>query len=182
MRECEFCLEVRCSPERFWPLYFDEGFNRDTFVEGLRWDEPTITEFRVEPESIVRTIAAHPKVEVGGSVAKLIGEKLGYQEWGRFDRRSGEFAFRHRTNIFADKLWIRGKMWAEPLGVDRMHWRTKLTIECTVLAVGGLLERAVEHNVVKAWPQCSNYWNRWLSEHPDRTGEISPAEPNLKRS
>jgi hypothetical protein len=36
-----------------------------------------------------------------------------------------------------------------------------------VLGVGGLIERAVEHNVYKAWPECSRYWNRWLAEHPN---------------
>jgi len=170
MRECDISLEIDCPPERFWPLYFDEGFNRDTFLEGLGWDDPKITEFRADAELIVRNIAAHPKLEIGGKVAALIGEKLGYQEWGRFDRQTREFAFRQRTNIFGDKLWLRGKMWAEAIGTERMRWRTKLTIECTVFGVGSLLERAAEHNVYKAWPQCSTYWNRWLSEHPDRVG------------
>lgn len=162
MRECDISLDVDCTPERFWALYFDESFNRDTFLEGLRWEAPQITEFRSEPELIVRNIAAQPKLELPGKVAKLVGEKLGYQEWGRFDRSTHEFEFRHRTNIFGDKLWIRGKMWAEPLGSDKMKWRTRLTIDCSVLGVGGLIERAAEHNVYKAWPQCASYWNRWI--------------------
>lgn len=172
MRECDISLEIDCPPERFWALYFDEGFNRDTFLDGLRWDEPRITEFRADADLVVRNIAAHPRLEIPGKVAKLIGEKLGYQEWGRFDRQTGEFAFRHRTNIFGDKLWLRGKMWAEPIGAERMRWRTKLTIDCSILGVGGLIERAAEHNVYKAWPQCSTYWNRWISEHPDRVATL----------
>lgn len=172
MRECDISLEIDCPPERFWALYFDEGFNRDTFLEGLHWDEPRITEFRADADLVVRNIAANPKLEIGGKVAKLIGEKLGYQEWGRFDRQTGEFSFRHRTNIFGDKLWLRGKMWGEPIGTGRMRWRTKLTIDCSILGVGGLIERAAEHNVYKAWPQCSQYWNRWLSAHPDRVAHL----------
>ncbi|NVB37053.1 DUF2505 family protein [Pseudenhygromyxa sp. WMMC2535] len=167
MRECDITHEVRCTPERFWPLYFDADFNRETFLHGLRWDEPTITEFREDEREIIRNIAAHPKLEVGGKVAKLIGERLGYQEWGRFDKATQIFHFRHRTTVFGDRLWIRGRMWTEPLGEDRMRWHSALTIECKILGVGGLLERAVEHNIYKSWPLCSNYWNQWFPAHPE---------------
>ncbi|HVI00677.1 MAG TPA: DUF2505 family protein, partial [Enhygromyxa sp.] len=111
-------------------------------------------------------MTAAPKLELPGRVATLIKDKLGYREWGRFDRDSAEFHFRQQTNVFGDRMTIAGRMWGEALTGDRMRWRTKLTIECTVLGVGGLIERAAEHNVDKAWPECSRYWNRWLAEHP----------------
>lgn len=166
MRERDISLEVGCDPDRFWRLYFDEDFNRDSFIHGLGWDAPTITDFRENEREIIRNIAAAPKLEVGGKVAKLIGDKLGYREWGRFERDTGEFHFRHETNIFGERLELGGHMWAEPIGVERMRWRTRLTIHCTIPAIGGLIERAVEHNVDKAWPACSRYWNRWLKQHP----------------
>ncbi len=177
MRECDISLEVHCSPERFWRLYFDEGFNRDTFIHGLGWDAPTITEFRSDEREIVRNIAAAPKLELPGRVAKLIGEKLGYREWGRFERDTGEFHFRHQTNIFAERMTIAGRMWADALPGERMRWRTRLTIECTILGVGALIERAVEHNVYKSWPECSDYWNRWLAEHPDAGRDAAEQTP-----
>jgi hypothetical protein len=166
MRECDITLEVDCPPERFWRLYFDDDFNRDTFVQGLRWDEPKITEFRADEREIIRNMSAAPKLELGERIAKLVGDKLGYREWGRFDRDSGEFHFRQQTNVFGERMTIAGRMWGEALPGERMRWRTWLTIECTILGVGGLIERAVEHNVYKAWPECSRHWNRWLREHP----------------
>ena len=166
MRQCDISLELACPPDRFWQLYFDDSFNRDTFVHGLGWDEPTITDFRSDEREIHRNVSAHPRLEIRGKVAQMIGERLGYREWGRFDRSRGEFHFRHRTNIFGERLHLGGHMWGEPLVGGRMRWRTKLTIECTILGVGGLIERAAEHNVHRAWPQCSRYWNRWLAEHP----------------
>lgn len=166
MRACDISLDVHCPPDRFWGLYLDDDFNRDTFIHGLRWEEPTITEFHDGGDEVVRNISAHPKLEVGGKVAKLIGERLGYQEWGRFVRETEQFHFRHRTSVFGDRLWIRGHMWIEPKG-EHMLWRTKLTIECSLLGIGGLIERAVEHNVYKSWPVCSTYWNQWLREHPE---------------
>lgn len=166
MRECDISLEIDCPPDRFWRLYFDEGFNRDTFVHGLGWEPPTITEFHADEAEIVRNIAASPKLEVGGKVAKLIGERLGYREWGRFVRDTGEFHFRHQTNIFAERLVLAGRMWADPMTGERMRWRTWMTIQCTIPAIGGIIERAVEHNVDKSWPACARYWNRWLAEHP----------------
>jgi hypothetical protein len=167
MRACDISLEIDCPPERFWRLYFDETFHRDTFVEGLGWGLPTITERREGPDEIIRNMTAAPKLEVGGKVAKLIGDKLGYREWGRFDRARGEFHFRQQTNIFGERMQIAGHMWGEALAGERMRWRTKLTIECTILGVSGLIERAVEHNVDKAWPECARYWNRWIAEHAD---------------
>jgi hypothetical protein len=172
MRECDISLEVDCPPERFWRLYFDEGFNRDTFIEGLRWDAPTITEFRADEREIIRNISAAPKLEVPGRVAKLIGEKLGYRESGRFDRATDQFHFRHLTNIFGERMVIAGRMWAEPRPGERMVWRTKLSITCTIPGISGLIERAVEHNVHKAWPECSEHWNRWLTAHPGYLASI----------
>jgi hypothetical protein len=166
MRACDISLEIDCAPARFWRLYFDPQFNRDTFVQGLGWELPTILEFRQTEAEIIREMTAHPRLELPGKVAKLVGEKLGYHEWGRFERASSEFHFRHLTNIFGERMIIAGKMWAEPLA-ERMVWRTTLTITCTIVGVGGLIERAVEHNVRKSWPDCSRHWNRWISAHPD---------------
>jgi hypothetical protein len=175
MRACDISLEVDCAPARFWRLYFDPEFNRDTFVQGLGWELPTILEFRETEAEIIRNVSAYPRLELPGKVAKLIGEKLGYREWGRFERASSEFHFRHQTNIFGERMTIAGKMWAEPLAgpgtgeraLERMVWRTRLTIVCTIPGVGGLIERAVEHNVHKSWPDCSRHWNRWIPAHPD---------------
>jgi len=162
MRECDITLEIDCPPDRFWRLYFDEQFHRDTFVDGLRWGEPTVTELRADQREIIRNMTAAPRLEIGGRVAKLVGDKLGYREWGRFDRDSGEFHFKQQTNVFGERMTIAGRMWGEELSGGRMRWRTRLTIECTLLGVGGLIERAAEHNVYKAWPECSRFWNQWL--------------------
>ena len=178
MRACDISLEVDCPPARFWRLYFDPEFNRATFLEGLGWDLPTILEFRVDEREIVRNMTAAPKLELPGKVAKMVGDKLGYREWGRFDRVAHEFHFRHQTNIFGERMTIAGTMWADPLPAERMVWRTKLTITCTVLGVGGLIERAVEHNVLKSWPDCSRHWNRWIPAHP----EAGFAEPDAARA
>ncbi|MCA9683970.1 MAG: DUF2505 family protein [Myxococcales bacterium] len=166
MRECDITLEVDCPPERFWALYFDDDFNRDTFLYGLRWSEPTIVEFSEDEREILRVITAQPRLELGPKVSKMISETLGYREQGRFDKREGKFRFRNRTNIFGDRMELRGEMWAEPLGDDRMRWRSRLKIECSIFGVGGIIERVAEYNALASWPMCSNYWNRWLKEHP----------------
>lgn len=166
MRACDITLEIDCPPDRFWRLYFDEAFHHDTFVHGLRWGRPTVTELRTDEHEIIRNMTAAPRLELGERVARLVGDKLGYREWGRFDRDNNEFHFRQQTNVFGERLTIAGRMWDEALSGDRMRWRTKLTIECTILGIGGLIERAAEHNVYKSWPECSRYWNRWLREHP----------------
>ena len=166
MRRCDISLELDCTPDRFWQLYLDEAFTRETFLHGLKWDAPKILEFRSDEREIVRNLAAAPKLEIEGKVAKLLGEKFGYREFGRFDRAKAEFSFRHETNIFGDKLKLQGKMWGEPLGEARMRWRTQTTVECSIFGVGGLLEQAAEQNINKTYPVCARFWNRWLAEHP----------------
>jgi hypothetical protein len=96
----------------------------------------------------------------------LIGEQMGYREWGRFDRARGEFEFRHRTNIFGERLKLSGRMWAEPIGDARTRWRTQMSVECSILGVGGLLERTAEQNINKTYPVCARYWNRWFADNP----------------
>ena len=117
----------------------------------------------------------HAREEQCLVVASLAVRRDGAHDFvvDRFERARGEFHFRHQTNIFGERMTIAGKMWAEPLpagpttAAERMVWRTTLTIECTILGVGGLIERAVEHNVHKSWPDCSRHWNRWIPAHPD---------------
>lgn len=167
MRRSDITFELDCPPERFWRLYFDDEFNRQIFVEGLGWDAPTVTEFRSDEREIVRNLSAAPKLELPGRVAKLIGDQLGYREWGRFDRAKGEFVFRQRTNIFGEKIKLGGKMWAEPIGDARMRWRTQMSVECSMLGVGGLLERTAEQNIDKSFATNARFWNRWLAAHPD---------------
>lgn len=167
MRRCDITLELDCTPERFWRLYFDEDFNRETFVEGLGWTAPTIIEFRSDEREIIRNLSAQPKLDIPGKAAKLIGEQFGYREWGRFDRAKVEFEFRHRTNIFGERMKLSGRSWSEALGGARMRWRTRFDIECSILGVGGLLERTAEQNIEKTYPICAGYWNRWFAAHPD---------------
>jgi hypothetical protein len=166
MRRCDTNFELDCQPDRFWLLYLDEDFTRELFVRGLGWDAPTFTEFRSNEREVIRNLSAAPKLDLDGKVAKLIGEQMGYREWGRFDRAKGEWEFRHQTNIFGERLKMQGRMWAEPLGQTRMRWRTQTTIECSIIGVGGLLERTAEQNINKTYPISAKYWNRWLAEHP----------------
>jgi hypothetical protein len=165
MRRCDISLEIDCTPERFWQLYFDEDFNRELFVHGLGWDPPTVTEFRSDEREIIRNLSAQPKLDISGKAAKLIGEQMGYREWGRFDREKGEFEFRQRTNIFGERMKLGGRMWAEPLGSARMRWRTEMTAECSIFGVGGLLERTAEQNINKTYPISARFWNRWLAKN-----------------
>jgi hypothetical protein len=166
MRTCKITLELDCTPARFWQLYFDEDFNRETFIHGLGWAAPVVSELRQDEREIIRNLSAQPKLEISGRAAKLIGEQLGYQEWGRFDRSSQQFEFRNRTTIFGERLKLNGKMWAEPLGQARMRWRTEMSVDCSILAVGGLLERTAEQNIEKTYPMCARYWNGWFAKHP----------------
>jgi hypothetical protein len=166
MRRCDTSLELDCTPERFWQLYLDEAFNRETFIHGLGWEAPTILESRSDERELVRNLAAQPKLELDGKVAKLIGEQMGYREWGRFDRQKGEWTFKQRTNIFGDKLALDGRMWAEPLPGGRMRWRSTTNVDCSIFGVGGLLERTAEQNIQKTYPICARYWNRWFAAHP----------------
>ncbi|PRQ09729.1 DUF2505 family protein [Enhygromyxa salina] len=167
MRRCEISLELDCTPARFWQLYFDDDFTRETFERGLGWAAPQITEFRTDERELIRNLSAQPKLEISGKAAKLIGEQLGYQEWGRFDRTTERFEFRNRTNIFGERMKLRGTMWAEPIGQARMRWRTEMTVDCSIFGVGGLLERTAEQNIEKTYPTCARHWNRWFATNPE---------------
>ncbi|KIG18399.1 hypothetical protein DB30_00684 [Enhygromyxa salina] len=167
MRRCDISLELDCPPDRFWRLYFDEDFTRETFERGLGWSAPKYTEFRSDEHEIIRHLSAQPKLDISGKAAKLIGEQLGYQEKGRFDRKTQRFEFSNRTNIFGERMKLSAKMWAEPIGESRMRWRTEMTIDCSIFGVGGLLERTAEQNIEKTYPTCAKYWNRYFADHPE---------------
>ena len=165
MRRCELRFAIETTPDRFWSLYLDEDFNRESFVRGLSWDPPQQHAYRSDEREVVRELSAQPRLELPPKVARLVGERLGYREWGRFDRASAQFEFRQRTTMFGDKLSIQGRMWGEPRGEAGMNLIAKLEVEASMFGVGGLLERTVEQNFNTTFSALVRHWNQWLKDH-----------------
>ena len=167
MREPKIQLEIDCPPDRFWRVYFQDGFTRDTFVEGLGWDAPEITELRETEAEIVRSLIATPKLDLPGKLAKLLGDRFGYQEFGRFNRNEQVWHLRHKANTLGDKIKIQGEVASSEIAGGRTRLDARFEIECSMFGVGGMLERTAEQNFNDAWTKCGRYWNRWLAKNPE---------------
>jgi hypothetical protein len=162
VRVLNLAYEIGCTPDHFWSMYFDEVFTRELFLEGLRWSDPIITKFRETDEEIIRHMGARPALEIGGKLARIIGDKLGYTEEGRFDRSTGEYHFRQVTSALGDRLDLRGKMWCEPRGDARCRWVSHVEIDVKMFGIARLIEKAVEINAGKGWATCARYFNQSL--------------------
>lgn len=170
MKTIRATQQLNCSAERFWALYFDETFTRALFVEGMGWDDPEIEVKRDDEEMFVRRMAAQPKLDIPGSVARMISKTLGYEEDGRFDKKRERWVMRHSTNIFGDKLDLKHIFTVDDQTDDDGEGRCKLNAEVVVNAkifgVGGLLERVIETNVHKILAQNTKFINDWVARHP----------------
>ncbi len=158
--------EIDCTPDRFWDLYFDPGFQERMFIDGLGWSAPEITIVKDDDDELARNITATPRISVPGPIAKLIKHTLGYTEEARFDKRERMFRMKHRTNIFGDRVRLEGRFWVDAVGEHRCRRQAELEVDAKIFGIARVLEKAVQVNMKKGWDDSAHFYNRWVAKHP----------------
>jgi Protein of unknown function (DUF2505) len=160
MRKLTITQDIETDVAQHWQLFLDDAFNREQFLEGLRYPSYELIE-RVETEtSIRRTIKVTPRLELPRPVAKLLGDGFGYTDAGTFDKKTQVWKTVLTPNLLKGKLRSELTVRTEPRGERRCTRICDVIVEANVFAIGGLVESSLESNVRTGWAAAAAYMNK----------------------
>jgi Protein of unknown function (DUF2505) len=155
--------EINCDAETFWKTFFDKDFNEKLYKGALAFPEYAITEQTDTDTEITRKVAAQPKMDVPGPVAKLLGANFRYVETGSMDKAKKLWVWKLTPSTLADKLRTEGTVRVEPAGDGKVRRVADMTIEAKIFGVGGLIESSAEKQLREGWDKSATFMNKWLS-------------------
>ncbi len=155
--------ELPTDPDTFWRTFFDREYNLALYLEELAFPAFEIVEQRDTETGLHRKVAATPRTELPGPVAKLIGPNLRYTEEGDLDRSKGTFVWVMKTSALTDKLKNGGTLRVEARGPGKLARIVEAYSEASVFGVGGMLESSTEKQVRDGWEKSAAFMRRWLS-------------------
>ncbi|MEM9455721.1 MAG: DUF2505 domain-containing protein [Myxococcota bacterium] len=165
----EFTLRhpLDCTPARHWELFFDPEWTRSLIIDGLGFSTCEVKPVRQDGTTRHRDMTVTPKLDLPAAVVKLVGNKLGYTEKGRYDETTQAWTYQLTLNVLTDKIRMGGEVTLEPLGSDRSTRVSKMWVEAKLFGVGGMVEKAAEKNMRDGWSRSAAWINRWLADHPE---------------
>jgi hypothetical protein len=157
--------EINANTETFWKVFLDKEFNLQLYKGPLGFPEFDIVEQSEDETQYHRKVAAQPKMEVPGAVAKLIGPGFRYVEEGTMKKSDHVWRWKMTPSTLADKLFTSGTIHVEPQGEGRVRRVAHMHVEAKIFAVGGLIESTAEKQIRDGWDKSATFMNKWLAEH-----------------
>ena len=162
MRQFTITQDIDTDVANHWRIYLDDAYDRANYLEGLRYPSYEVVE-RVETDTeIRRTIRVMPKLDLPGPVVKLLGNGFGYVDAGVFDKKTQVWRSKTTPNMLKGKLRSEAVVRCEPNG-DKCRRICELLVECTVFAIGGLVESSFEKNMRTGWAGAAAFMNKQIA-------------------
>lgn len=155
-----------CSEDTFWnKLFFDEEYNRRLFKEALEFPVHEQTEFKETDGEVRRSLKVVPKLgPMPGPLKAVIGEGVGYQENGVFDKKSRRYTVDITPNKLSDKVTIKGVMYTKPKGDNQCVRVFECTVNAKIFGVGGMLEKRVITDMEESYAKGADFTNKYIAE------------------
>jgi hypothetical protein len=166
MRRHHMDHEIHCSPERMWELFFDNEFNVEMYEQGLGFPSCKILERTDDGEVLHRRMVMIPKLEMPKAVAKLVGDKVGFEEIGDWTRKQGVFRWRLLLAAFGDKVRVEGEMRLVANGEGHCRRVVDFEVEAKMFGVGKLIEKTAAENTIDGWTKSAKWINGYLARNP----------------
>jgi hypothetical protein len=151
--------EIHCPPATLWKLYFDDSFNIEMYERGMGFPSCKILERRDDGKTLHRRMAMIPKIVMPAAVAKLVGDKVGFEEIGDWVRSEGVFRWRMLLAAFGDKVRLEGTMKVAEHGAGHCRRIVDFEIEAKMFAVGKLIEGTAADNTIDGWNKSAKWIN-----------------------
>jgi len=163
MRTFTLVQQIAADVATHWKLFLDDAYDREQYLEGLRYPAYEIIERSETDAEVVRAIKVTPRLDLPGPVAKLFGNGFGYVEAGRFDKATQVWRSTTTPNMLSGKLRAASTVRCEPAGDGRCTRTCELMVEAHVFAIGGLVEQSFEKNMRAGWDGVAAYMNKTLA-------------------
>ena len=160
MQRHELDQEIHCSADRYWELFLDDAFNVRMYEEGMGFPSCKIVSSREEGRVFHRTMTVIPTVDMPRALAKVVGDRVGFDEIAQFDRDKQVFTWRLVLAAFGDKVKITGKMHTVPHGEGRCRRLVSFEVEAKIFGIGGAVEKTAGQNSLDGWKKSATWFNQ----------------------
>jgi Protein of unknown function (DUF2505) len=157
-------LDVRhaydCTPERFWQMYWDDGF--DAMLRSSSGVTRELIAERTEGDVVIRRLRFVPDRELPGAVASILGsKKLVYEQENRWDRARSTLHWQVLPSFLPGKLSAAGQfvVQATPSGCEQLITGE---IKVSVPLMGGQIERAIVGEIEGSYLKTAAAGREWL--------------------
>jgi hypothetical protein len=153
-----------CSEATFWRVtFFDPEFSRRLYFDALRFPGWRVLEEKVTDEALERRVDVEPLVEnLPGPVKKLLGDRFGYIEEGKLDRKQNRYRFRVIPSAMPDKTRISGELRTERLGDKRVRRIVEFSIDVKVMMLGKLVEQKSIEDTKVSYDKMAAFLRQYL--------------------
>jgi hypothetical protein len=161
MKTVTASVDLPCTPDAFWRVFFDDEYTRTLYLEALGFKSVTI----LSKTENTRKILVSPKVNLPGPLAKLIGDAFAYEEHGTLDRASNVWSWRMvPPNGKRELVTTRGTTRIVSTGEKSCRRTDEVVTEGKVFGLGGLIESSVEKELHSSWSKEWPHLRRWIEK------------------
>jgi len=155
-----------CSEATFFQVtFFDPEFSRRLYLETLKFPGWKVLEEKVTDEALERRVEVQPLVEnLPGPLKKLLGDRFGYVEEGKLDRKQNRYRFRVIPSAMPDKTRISGELRTERLGDKRVRRIVEFSIDVKVMMLGKLVEQKSIEDTRASYDKMAVFLRQYLKE------------------
>ena len=161
----DFDQEIHCPPDRFWELFMANDFNVEMYERGLGFPSCKIVERKETDAAVHRRMVMVPKVDLPRAVAKVVGDRVGYEEIGDWDKAKGVFRWNLILAAFGDKVRVGGSMKVVEHGAGHCKRVVDFEVEAKVFGIGKALEKTAAQNTLDGWKNSAAWINQWLAKN-----------------
>jgi hypothetical protein len=156
---------VPVSPETFWErIFFEPAFVAALHVE-LGFETFEVLELETLPDGRIRRVArAIPPVHAPAALKKRLDQTLSYVDEGVYDPRTHEWSFRTIPGIFADSIYVGGRIYvlAHAQGAEHV---CELEARVSVFGIGAMVEKILEKNTRESFAVTARFVSSWADQH-----------------
>lgn len=158
---------LNCDEDTFWhKIFLDESFNDRLYKDGLHF--PVFKEVKREDtgSEIRRVVEVTPNIgELPGPIKKVAGDNMSYAEEGVFDKKTKRYRLTIKPNTLADKLFVKGELWTEPAGPNKIKRLFKADVTCKIFGIGGMIEKRIISDMEKSYDLAARFTNDYLAKN-----------------
>lgn len=155
-----------CSQTTFWEkVFFDAEYNRRLFYDELHFSEWKELEQKHDGERVHRFVRALPPTpDLPGPLKAALGNGVGYEERGVFDRSTNRYEARVRPNSLGDRVDVELSFRTEPMGEQKCRRIVDGKVSARVMLVGGMLEQRMITDLTRSYEKSAVFTNRFVAE------------------
>jgi len=155
-----------CSEATYWHrIFLDPEYNERLFKTELKfpvWRELSRDE---RGGAMHRVLEVVPYVgELPSAIKAVVGEGIGYEERGVFDRAAKSYKVVVVPNKLADKLSIKVDQWTIADGDNRCKRKVRAEANVKIFGLGGMIEKRMLADLERSYQKSADFTNRFIAE------------------